>query len=407
MKFSILVATAITTAVLAAEEHLDIRSCVCSSAKGSCHCDDIVKTVQVLSDVVPSCIAARGWQDTEEPVYADNSCGHARRFADVMCSRGMPAKPFPTDPCGAVHKFAENECSLRKRSPDEFYATETCTTAQKRATMCLRAVEMDPGHPGDWCGMHLAEVEEHCDIAMGGKGEDSRPHDPCGRRRCARERSPEAPRPPDMCGHGRCAKKRNAATPFPPLPHDVCGRRRCAAARSSEPLCGPSLRMARACRRTAEKRDAALGVREGGDGYPGNMCGHELQRATECVKAQGWLKLPWDVCGSEDEDCVAAAKRDLGYHMEVKRDPVESAAACEFSSRGSRRAVAPPHCMCSVERGESVGDAVKRCRCGGEEDAQEVPGSQYHCMCLTGEGDATAPCSCNSDVAFLSKVQYE
>lgn len=88
--------------------------------------------------------------------------------------------------------------------------------------------------------------------------------------------------------------------------------------------------------------------------------------------------------------------------MEVKRES-QSADACDYSSRSGRRAVTPPHCMCAVERNEAGVDVVKRCRCG--EETKEA--ATYHCMCLTGEGDATAPCACNNDVAFLSEVQYE
>ncbi|KAJ3492738.1 hypothetical protein NLG97_g5182 [Lecanicillium saksenae] len=160
MKFSVLVVTAITTA-----QHLDIRSCVCSSAKGSCDCDDAVKTVQVLSDAIPSCTASRGWQNIEEQPYADNSCGHARLFADVVCTKDDDTEAYPHDPCGAAHRFAVRECSLEKRSQDEFYATDACTTGQKRAADCLRRRGQFPGLPGTWVRMASLTIRVAVDVA--------------------------------------------------------------------------------------------------------------------------------------------------------------------------------------------------------------------------------------------------
>lgn len=431
MKFSILIATAITTAVLAAEQvsstytkyepqqcqltknaqkQLDVRSCVCSSAKSSCHCEDAAATVQVLPGAESNCVAPRGWQAAEEASpYADNACGHARRFADVMCSRSLPQDPWSMNACDRVNALADEQCGLVARSIDDSFSADECTAAQKRATMCLRELSPESPLPID-CSSHMRSVEEHCQISLEARGAapDSLPPPVCGRKRCSKKRGAALDGlPPPVCGSKRCIKKRVAA--LDALPPPVCGSKRCSKKRATkEQLCGPALRLARDCnhRRLSVGGEPQVIV-ESSPATPGLLpvvCGREVQRATECVKARGWEALPWDACDSADEDCKMAAKRELGYDMEMKRDPVESAAACEISSRGGRRAVAPPHCMCSMARGDSGLDVVKRCRCAAEE---EINRTQYHCMCATGEGDAMAPCSCNSDVAFLSKVQYE
>ncbi|OAA71884.1 hypothetical protein LEL_09119 [Akanthomyces lecanii RCEF 1005] len=386
MKLSTFIATAISTATVVAGEHLDVRSCVCSSNKSSCLCEDAKQSVRVLPDAVSKCIASRGWKDGEDTTYSDNSCGVTQKYADIACivSRDAVGKSFPGDWCGGAQKRADMECSASKRSADnanEPEAKEACTAAQKRAIDCIVSRDPEGPSPGDWCGGAVDAVEEHCGTPSAGQETvEGFPGDWCGgslrlARDCISVRSPKEVFPPDWCGRKRgkpCIVSRSPKEVFPP---DWCGRKR-------GKICPVS--------RTSEKR------------YPPNWCGGTQKRATQCIVSRGWTGYPWDVCDSTDAECIAAAKRELGYDMEVKHESA-SADACDYSSRGGRRAVTPPHCMCPVERDEAGVDVVKRCRCGDE--TKEV--ATYHCMCLTGGGDATAPCACNKDVAFLSKVQYE
>ncbi len=336
-------------------QHLDIRSCVCSSNKSSCYCKDAEKSVQVLPDAVSKCIAARTWQSSEDTPYPKGSCGVAQRYADIACIVSRD-KPFPGHWCGGAQQRADLECAPSKRRAEdanEPLPTDACTAAQHRASGCIVSrIKADDVFPGHWCGGSIGDVDKHCGVPIE-KRTDGFPGDWCGRRKCVSARDK-------------------------PLPGNWCGR---------------SLRLARDC----------LVSRSTENNFSDEWCGGAQKRADHCIVSRGWTGYPWDVCASTDAECIAAAKRELGYEMEVKRD--SEADACGYASRRGRRAVTPPHCMCAVERDEAGVDAVKRCRCG--EETKEASATQYHCMCLTGEGDATVPCSCNSDVAFLSEVQYE
>ncbi|XWW99008.1 hypothetical protein V2A60_007013 [Cordyceps javanica] len=382
MKFSIfLVAGAIPTAVLAAEEHLDVQTCLCSSKASSCHCDNTGKSVQVLPDPVPKCVAARDPKGDGDVPYPNNSCGLAQRDADIECvvSRGRLVKPLTDNRCGLAQERADIECSRRgtEGAVDDRVA-DSYTVAQKHAIrrMIPRRSEEINYSFGRWIGGTRAAVEENCGVhSTEHERADVNCSDRCGHqgKDCIASRTVEdLPSSSDWCGRSlRLARDCLVSrSPEGDLPGDLCGKR-------------------------AEHCRVSRGIEH-------SWCSSAQKRAEHCIVSRGWNGYPWEVCDGADAKCIAAAKRELGYDLEVRRNS-EPGNACDYSSRGGRRAVTPPHCMCPVEGGEA-GAVVKRCRCG--EESRDVA-TKYHCMCLTGDGDATAPCACNGDVAFLGEVQYE
>ncbi|OAA59364.1 hypothetical protein ISF_06299 [Cordyceps fumosorosea ARSEF 2679] len=367
MKLAILFATAIYTIVLAAEEqHLDVRPCACSSATSSCHCQGAEKSVQILLDVVPKCGASHDLESGKIAPYPDDTCGVARRYADVVCIASKnPEEPFSGEWCGSAQKRADSECSPTRRRSAEEASEETqladaCATAQKGAIACIVSRNPEDPFTGDWCSSAIDAVHESCGITATKHKRTDYPPDWCGRRRidCITARTPEDPFPGDWCG-GVMRLVRDclvSRSPEGDFPGDWCG-----------------------------KRDEHCRVSRRAEKAPSAWCSSIQKRADHCRVSRGWE----------------------GYVTSAKREPTTSAEdACDYSSRGGRRAVTPPHCMCPVESDEAAGaDAVRRCRCGGEETRKVA--TEYHCMCLTGEGNATAPCACTGDVAFLSEVEYE